>query len=58
MGYSDPRKFLYEVIPNHTTFNGFEIEHDFPNVGEKVFFLNARRDYAEGSPETTDNVGH
>ena len=39
----DLRKFLYEVIPNHTTFNGFEIEHDFPNIGEKVLLLNARR---------------
>ena len=39
----DLRKFLYEVIPNHMAFNGYEIEHDFPNIGEKVLVLNARR---------------
>jgi two-component system CheB/CheR fusion protein len=37
------RQFLYDVIPNNTTFNGYKIEHEFPVIGEKVMLLNARR---------------
>ena len=43
MGYSGSKKVFIRVIPNHTTFNGFEMEHDFANIGEKVLVLNARR---------------
>ena len=37
------RKFLYEIIPHHSTYNGFEIQHEFPAIGEKILILNARR---------------
>lgn len=37
------RKFLYEIIPHHATYNGFEIQHQFPTIGEKTLVLNARR---------------
>jgi two-component system, chemotaxis family, CheB/CheR fusion protein len=37
------RKFLYEVITNHSSYYGFEVEHHFPHIGEKTLLLNARR---------------
>jgi two-component system CheB/CheR fusion protein len=37
------RELLEEVIPNNRSFKGFEIEHNFPLIGQKVMMLNARR---------------
>ena len=37
------RKFFYEVMANRSSFYGFEVQHDFPYIGEKVLLLNARR---------------
>ena len=37
------RKFLYEIIPHHAVYNGFEIHHEFASIGEKTLILNARR---------------
>lgn len=36
------RKLLEEIIPNNNFFDNFEVEHDFPFVGEKRLLLNAR----------------
>ncbi|MEI6261459.1 MAG: PAS domain S-box protein, partial [Deltaproteobacteria bacterium] len=37
------RVLLEEILPNETIFNGYEVEHNFPNVGFKTILLNARQ---------------
>src|SRR5690242_8990987 len=37
------RELLVRVIPHTTTVEGFEVEHDFPNLGHRIMLLNARR---------------
>jgi hypothetical protein len=47
------RKLLEDILPKNTFFKGFEVTHDFPSIGRKVMFLNARRIYKEGSTSDT-----
>ncbi len=42
------RELLEEVLPKNTSFNDFEIDHDFPGIGRRVMMLNARRIYSKG----------
>jgi PAS domain S-box-containing protein len=37
------RELLEEIIPKNNTFEGFQMEHDFPTIGRKIMLLNARR---------------
>ena len=37
------RELLEEILPQNTTFEDFEVEHEFRKLGRKVFLLNARR---------------
>ena len=37
------RELLEEILPQKTRFDGFEVEHDFENIGKKIMLLNARR---------------
>ena len=37
------RELLEHVLPDNDTFNGFEVEHDFDDIGHRVMMLNARR---------------
>ncbi|MBD3422185.1 MAG: PAS domain-containing protein [Chitinivibrionales bacterium] len=37
------RELLEKVLPDSASFNDFEVEHDFPEIGHKAFVLNARR---------------
>lgn len=37
------RKLLESILSKHTTFKGFEVTHDFPEIGQKIMLLNARR---------------
>jgi len=39
------RDLLEHILPEHTTVEGFEITHDFPDLGRRVMVLNARRVY-------------
>ncbi len=41
------RKLLEEVLPEQTSFNDFEVAHDFQSIGRKVMLLNARRVFRE-----------
>lgn len=36
------RLLLETMIPEHTAMNGFEVVHDFPNLGIRTMLLNAR----------------
>ena len=37
------RALLHDIIPSNTQFFGYEIVHEFPNVGEKILIINARK---------------
>jgi PAS domain S-box-containing protein len=32
-----------EILPHDTVINDYEVEHDFPGIGRKIFLLNARQ---------------
>ena len=42
------RELLESILPRVTTFDDFEIEHDFPDVGKRTMSLNARKVFSEG----------
>jgi two-component system sensor histidine kinase/response regulator len=37
------RRLLEKILPAHTEFDGFEVDHVFPRVGRRVILLNARQ---------------
>lgn len=37
------RILLETIIPEKTAMDGFEVEHDFPNLGRRTMLLNARK---------------
>ena len=47
------RVLLETIIPEKTSMDGFEVEHDFPRVGKKIMLLNARKVIYDDSPNAT-----
>ena len=45
------RTLLEEILPLHTSFDDFEVEHDFYHIGPKTMLLNARCSPPEGRCE-------
>jgi hypothetical protein len=41
------RDLLENILPMKSSFEGFEVEHDFESVGRKTMLLNARKIYRE-----------
>lgn len=41
------RKLLEDILPKNTFFNGFEVKHEFPKIGERTIILNARHIYSK-----------
>jgi PAS domain S-box-containing protein len=41
------RELLEEILSTDTTFDNFEVEHEFKTIGRRVMHLNARRIYGE-----------
>ncbi|MGA1841016.1 MAG: chemotaxis protein CheB [bacterium] len=39
------RELLEKIIPSNTIFENYEVEHDFPMIGQKKMILNARKIY-------------
>jgi two-component system, chemotaxis family, CheB/CheR fusion protein len=37
------RELLEEILPQHTTFEDFEVKKDFPSIGVRSVMLNTRR---------------
>ena len=37
------RELQEEILPGKTTFESFQIEHDFPTIGHRIMLLNARQ---------------
>ncbi len=46
-------RLLKEVVPEHSTIEGYEITHDFPQIGNRTVLLNARKIYQEGNNTKT-----
>ncbi len=47
------RERLAEIIPQHTTVEEFEVDHDFPTIGQRTMLLNARKVFYEGNNSTS-----
>jgi two-component sensor histidine kinase len=47
------RLLLETIIPEQTSMDGFEVEHDFPGVGKRSMLLNARKVIYETSEDST-----
>ncbi|MBN2120478.1 MAG: sensor domain-containing diguanylate cyclase [Candidatus Omnitrophica bacterium] len=43
------RHLLENIIPKSTSFDEFEVEHTFPNIGKRIMLLNARKIYREAN---------
>ncbi len=43
------RKLLKDILPQNTSFDDYEIEHDFSSIGRRTMRLNARRIYREAN---------
>lgn len=43
------RKLLEEILPENTAFNDYEVEHNFPDIGQKIMLLNARQIYRKAN---------
>lgn len=43
------RQLLEEILPKTTSFDNYEIEHDFPYIGKRIVLLNACRIYLEAN---------
>jgi len=43
------RTLLESLIPEHTEFSEFEVEHDFPAIGRRTMRLNGRKIYRTGN---------
>jgi two-component sensor histidine kinase len=47
------RKLLIEILPQHTTVEDYEVQHDFPAIGFRTMLLNARTVFYEGNNSTS-----
>jgi PAS domain S-box-containing protein len=43
------RELLEDILPETTSFDSFEVEHDFPDIGKRIMLLNACRIYLEAN---------
>ena len=43
------RELLKDILPHTTSFDNFEVEHDFPNIGKRTMLLNGCRIYLEAN---------
>lgn len=43
------RQLLEEILPKTTSFEDYEITHDFPGIGQRIMLLNARRIYLQAN---------
>jgi len=41
------RTLLEDIVPRSSVFNDFVLEHDFPEIGQRIMLLNARTLHAE-----------
>ena len=41
------RVLFEKILPHDSVFNGYEVDHDFPDIGRKTILLNARQIFRE-----------
>jgi two-component sensor histidine kinase len=51
------RVLLEKIIPEKGVMEGYEVEHEFPSLGQRTMCLNARQVFHEGSTNTTILLG-
>src|SRR5947208_15171712 len=47
------RTLLEKIAPEHGVLDGYEVRHSFPEIGERVMLLNARKIFYEGKNDST-----
>ena len=43
------QELLEDILPRTTSFDNFEVKHDFPDLGKRIMLLNACRIYLEAN---------
>ena len=43
------RMLLEKILPEQFVMNGYEVEHEFPNIGQRTMLLNARTVFSESN---------
>src|ERR1700687_2497685 len=51
------RLLLERIIPEHGVMEGYEVEHEFPDLGQRTLCLNARKVFYEAGSHTTILLG-
>lgn len=51
------RVLLEKIIPEQGVMEGYEVEHDFPNIGHRTMCLNARQVFDESGTNVTILLG-
>jgi two-component sensor histidine kinase len=51
------RLLLERIVPERGVMEDYEVEHDFPDIGQRTMLLNARKIFYEGDPHTTILLG-
>jgi len=47
----DLRRLLEEILPENSSFEDFEVEHEFPSIGHRFMLLNARTIHRDGNAD-------
>ena len=47
------RTLLEKIAPEHGVMDDYAVEHEFPEIGQRVMLLNARKVFYEGNNHTT-----
>jgi two-component sensor histidine kinase/PAS domain-containing protein len=48
---------LEKIVPEHGVMESYEVEHEFPGLGQRTMLLNARQVFYEGGTNTTILLG-
>jgi two-component sensor histidine kinase len=51
------RVLLEKIIPEHGVMEGYEVEHEFPDLGQRTISLDARQVFYGGGADTTILLG-
>ena len=51
------RVLLEQIIPEHGVMEGYEVDHEFPDVGHRTMYLNARQVVYKAGAESTIFLG-
>lgn len=51
------RVLLEHIIPEHGVMEGYEVEHEFPDIGHRTMYLNARQVVYKAGAESTILLG-